>query len=537
MPAKHPALKAHANNEWRDVHCANDAVRCVRYEITPQASTPTGRLADVGGALAAVLQHAFDEQLTVRAGGGRWSLSNIGRPKDLLLDIANHRSVGAVADTWLSAAYAKDAQKAGVTPMFIAAGVTVNVVNRELAKKKLALQTSGASDGQTFAGAIATGTHGADMKVGALHDTVLALHVVVSPTSSFLIQPASAPLTQKAADTLARWFGIPCELKSDELLFRAARVHLGSLGVVLNVIVETVPLYYLLRRTSVHRDGDARWRAVLTSRHPNGADEQHPANPDTLALVLHPYLPMPETEPRAFLTSMTKLRYGGQAGVSTEIGPTSLKSDLADLIPGLVHLFEDDVELPGNPILRLITSSQLRSIYGSGFSKKSALPGVMFGPPDFLGIDFDPIRGASAEYVFNATQARAAVTTILDTLAAQVAAGNQYLGGIGVRFVKGSNALLAPNAKQTNCFVELQSLHTDELPALHTAIGKALTKAGIAYCGHWGQLAMNTPAVVKSWWAPENVAAWNAARVTLLPTAKARKIFASPILASAGLEL
>ncbi len=60
--------------------------------------------------------------------------------------------------------------------------MTINVVNRELSAKGLALQTSGASDGQTFAGAIATGTHGADMKVGALHDTVLAVHLVVSPT-------------------------------------------------------------------------------------------------------------------------------------------------------------------------------------------------------------------------------------------------------------------------------------------------------------------------------------------------------------------
>ena len=235
------------------------------------------------------------------------------------------------------------------------------------------------------------------------------------------------------------------------------------------------------------------------------------------------------------LATMKKLPFSGQTGVITKPSDTSLKSDLADLLPGLVHLFESNLELPINSILRAVTSSQMRSIYGATVSTKRALPGAMFGPPDFLGIDFDPLRGASAEYVFNATQARAGVETIVETLAAQASAGNQYLGGIGVRFVKGSNAWLALNAKQTTCFVELQSLFTDELPAIHAAVARALTQASIPYAGHWGQWAMNTPAVLQSFWGERAVTQWQEARTTLLPTAKVRRIFASPILTTAGL--
>jgi hypothetical protein len=159
----------------------------------------------------------------------------------------------------------------------------------------------------------------------------------------------------------------------------------------------------------------------------------------------------------------------------------------------------------------------------------------MFGPPDFLGIDFTPVRGASAEYVFDATQARLGVETILDTLASQAVTQRQYLGGIGIRFVKGSNGWLAPNAKALNCFMELQGLHTTELPAIHSAIGAALTQAGVPYCGHWGQWFMNTPDVAERWWGADAVASWKAARADLLPTAAARAIFASPILSGAGL--
>jgi len=322
---------------------------------------------------------------------------------------------------------------------------------------------------------------------------------------------------------------------SDDQLFDAARVHLGSLGVVLNVVVAAVPLYYLSRLRTVHKEG-ASWRGVLGSRRPKNANGLHPEDPDYLELIVHPYAPHPDGEARAWINSMQKLPFSNQAGVVTQPTDVSLKNDLADLLPALVELFESELQLPLNPILRARTSIQMRATYGAGTSSISALPGAMFGPPDFMGIDFSPLRGASAEYVIDATQARVAVTTILETLATQADAQNQYIGGIGVRFVKGSSALLAPNAKPISCFVELQSLFTAELPAIHAAIESALSRAAIPYCGHWGQWAMNTPQVVENWWGAEAVDAWKAARADLLPGATARKIFASPILEIAGLE-
>ena len=529
MPASHPALARLTNQAWRDVHCANNEVRCTRYEVRPSTNSGTAGLLEVGGAVQAVLQEAFATSQPLRVPGGRWSLSSIGVPKSVLLDLANYKRTGAVPAAWLKAA-----PPAGVSPMLVSASMTIGVVHRELAAKGVALPTSGASDGQSFAGAIATGTHGADMKVGALHDTVLALHLVVSPTRSVLVQAAGGILGEKAAETLGKWFGIPCELLSDDQLFRAARVHLGSLGVVLNVVVGAVPLYYLQRLRTPHQDG-ASWRGVLRTRRPKNANGLHPDDPDYLQFIVHPYEAHPASEPRAWMVSMCKLPFSNQVGVVTKPSDVSLKSDLADFLPALVELFEADIQLPIQPILRAVTSTQLRGIYGSTPSTSLALPAAMFGPPDFLGIDFNPLRGASAEYVFDATQARLGVETILNALTEQASAGNQYMGGIGVRFVKGSDAWLAPNAASMNCFVELQSLWTDELDAIHTAVGKALTKAGVPYCGHWGQWFMNTPAVSRAWWGTPAIESWRAARADLLPSAKARNIFARPILAAAGL--
>lgn len=529
MTVNHPAVHVLENEQWRDVHHFNDGVRCTRYEIRWTGNSLEEQLRNVGSGVSAVLKEAFAQGLPVRVPGGRWSLSTISKPTSSMLDLSNYRRIGKAPEAWLAAAAAPP-----IVPVLIAAGMTVNVINRELAGLGLALQTSGASDGQTLAGAIATGTHGADLRVGALHDTVLALHIVVSPTESVLIQGSSGLLNAQAAQTLASWFGISCRLLSDDQLFRAAQVHLGSLGVVLNVVLAAVPLYYWSRHRTPHQDG-ASWRAVLRTREPHNANSLHFKQPDYLQFIVNPYAPEPSSQPRAWLMSMRKLAYAHQPEVATTVSDLSLRSDLAAFLPAIIKVFESHADAWLDPVLRQVTSMQLREFYGSQPSTDAALPGVMFGPPERFGLDFDPLRGASAEYVFDAAQARQAVDIILDTLQAQLAASRQYFGGIGVRFVKGSNAWLAPNAKPISTFVELQSISTSELPAIHAAVSEALTQAGIPYGGHWGQWELNSPEVARRWWGDHALESWKAARADLL-SAAARQIFASPILRAAGLE-
>jgi hypothetical protein len=529
MPVNHPAVHVLENEQWRDVHFFNDRVRCTRYEIRWTGDSLEAQLRNVGAGVKAVLKEAFDRERPVRVPGGRWSLSTISKPSGALLDLSNYRRIGKVPEAWLAAAAAPP-----VVPVLVGAGITINVINRELAAEGLALQTSGASDGQTLAGAIATGTHGADLRVGALHDTVLALHIVVSPTESVLIQRQGGVLNQQAAQTLTAWFGIECRLLSDDQLFRAAQVHLGSLGVVLNVVLATVPLYYWSRCRTPHQDG-AAWRAVLRTREARNANGLHFEQPDYLQFILNPYAPEPATEPRAWITSMRKLAYTNQPEVAKTVSDVSLRSDLAAFLPAIIAVFQSRADAWLDPVLRQITSQQLRGFYGGQPVKDAALPGVMFGPPERFGLDFDPLRGASAEYVFDGTQAREGVELILDILKSQMDAHRQYFGGIGVRFVKGSDAWLAPNAKPISTFVELQSISTAELPAIHAAICDALTQAGIPYGGHWGQWELNSPEVARRWWGDHALESWKAARTDLLsPTA--RRLFASPILKVAGLD-
>ena len=206
-------------------------------------------------------------------------------------------------------------------------------------------------------------------------------------------------------------------------------------------------------------------------------------------------------------------------------------TDLASFTSTFVKIFEGSLDLLGNPFLMTALSVQLCSDYGRKFSRVQALPGVLFGPPKLLGIDTKS-SGPSVEYVFDGTDARAGVSTILIVLEEQRAQHQrQFLGGIGVRFVRGSDALLAPNAKPLNCFAEMQAVYTDEFPDVLEAIGQGLKAAGIAYGGHWGQRHINTPDVIESWWGGA-AADWKRARKDLLPSPIAQKVFASPIVAS-----
>ena len=79
-------------------------------------------------------------------------------------------------------------------------GCSIAELNRYLFEKGKSLKTSGASNGQTIAGAASTGTHGAAIDVGAIPDFVRAIHLVTGPDRHVWIERESRPT---AADHLA----------------------------------------------------------------------------------------------------------------------------------------------------------------------------------------------------------------------------------------------------------------------------------------------------------------------------------------------
>lgn len=104
-------------------------------------------------------------------------------------------------------------------------GTRLAVASRQLDALGLALPNLPDIDVQSYAGAISTGTHGTGRELPALHAEVQALRLVT-----------------------ARGDVLECSAAKNPALLAAARVSLGSLGVITQAQVRVVPAYDLHRR-------------------------------------------------------------------------------------------------------------------------------------------------------------------------------------------------------------------------------------------------------------------------------------------------
>jgi L-gulono-1,4-lactone dehydrogenase len=155
-----------------------------------------------------VVEAAFRRGGRVRTVGAGHSFTGLAVTDGTLLDLAGLRGV-------------RDVDPAtGVAT--IAAGTTLGDASRELAAHGRAFENLGDIDVQSVAGATATATHGTGARFGNLASTVVGLRLVAGDGRIVAIDE-----------------------ERDPDLLRAARVHLGALGVVTEVRVRTVPAFTL----------------------------------------------------------------------------------------------------------------------------------------------------------------------------------------------------------------------------------------------------------------------------------------------------
>jgi len=190
--------------------------------------------------LQQVVRDAEQSHKRVRAIGSGWSLSNVGYSDDYLINTSRltHWFVGFRTPTLLTAQFRAKAQRL----VFAQCGVLIKTLSAHLEARGLSLATSGASNGQTIAGAISTGTHGAANAFGSIQETVLALHVVAEGGKHYLLQRETRPAV---TDEFCAFLG--AEPRNDDDLFNAALVSFGSFGVIHAVLFEAAPLYWLER--------------------------------------------------------------------------------------------------------------------------------------------------------------------------------------------------------------------------------------------------------------------------------------------------
>ena len=241
-------------NVWRNWH-ETVSQPVSHFEVLRNADESQSSLADYNRTTASIqdlIRTGVERNISIRAVGGAWSFTNIAATDGILLATQRLNYRFALPQSQLQQQYGT-----GELPVFLQCGISIADINRYLDTRGQALPTSGASNGQTIAGALSTGTHGSAVAFGAIQDCVVAVHVATGPDTTVWIERASRPIL--ADDMIAR-FG--ATIIRDDSVFNAALVSFGCFGIILGVAIEPVPAYFLHAWRQPIALTSAVWQAI-----------------------------------------------------------------------------------------------------------------------------------------------------------------------------------------------------------------------------------------------------------------------------------
>ncbi|HEA22066.1 MAG TPA: FAD-binding protein [Pricia antarctica] len=463
-----------------------------------------------------LIEHAVTNNLKLRAIGSGWSFTRVGVTDGGLIDTAGLNFSFPIKQSYVSAQYSQ-------TPAdlyFAQCGTIIHEINSRLAAKnpQRSIKASGASNGQTIAGALSTGTHGAAIKFGAIPDFTVGLHLITSGDRHIWLERASYPV---ASTEFIAW--LDAELVRDDALFDAALVSFGSFGFIHGVMIETEPQFLLTE----HRLGKVAYDDILKN---------------TMQTLDFIGLNLPGT---------------GQNG---DLYHFEVLFNIHDFEPGnpdkgafLKYMFKKPFSLPYEPLQRNnvftygddllgIISSVLDKLPGSG-KLIPAMVNLMFG----LAFKPEPPRTGTIREMFNYTKFRGKVASaaiaidIADSsqtveLIIEVNQQHPFPGGLSLRYVKGTRATLGFTKFSNTCVLEMDGMDGQAARDFFEAVWLRLEQEQIAYTLHWGKINFNLDADrIKRMYGTSSVKSWIDARNTLLETS-VLAVFENTFMARCGLN-
>lgn len=517
---------------WANFHGTLDSVPipifCTPGYTDQQADPPGVRLARHGEALRAILRYCLQTKpvTRLRVLGSTWSMSTIVLPEQMALDPSYFNVLLAIGDKYISPENVSERNGKKFTPVYVEAGARIQYISTSLANQKLMIQTSGASDGHLLAGCIATASHGAALRVGAVHDTVRAVHLVVGPDQALFIQPKSAPVcTEDMTAWLQTKTGIPTRHVVDDELFHAAQVGLGALGFVMGFIVDAEPLYSF-RHIQLHlpwTDPNVQNAIRTLDTQPLHPGETRP--PDHFDVIAHPY--PPDNGPGAYVRLLWKNPTNTPGPFPDPVKP-AIPCDLIGLVASLAK----GVTNMGRGLSRALVSKIVSDSIATSYPEvdENIFPYTIFGPTDT-----PRGHGISTEIVVNHEDTVAAVDAVRAVLDAKSGEGKYFLGGVGIRFTPASKALLGMNIHPWNTYIELPGVRNPDVADIQRGCWEALDKANLNYTCHWGQLHGMTSQGLAGYFG-DRVDRWKRARATFLPDAASQRMFGGPFIEQLELD-
>ena len=407
---------------------------------------------------------------------------------------------------------------------FAQCGMSIEAINRHLEARGRSLKASGASNQQTIVGATSTGTHGAAYKVGAVHDSIVGLHLVCGPNRHYWLEPASRPVVSAAF--VSR---LGTTLLQDDDLFYAALVCFGSFGFIHGVLLETEPKFLLEKRTAANMPYNNALRLAINQWDFEGIEPSLPRSIEGpghslyhFEMVVNPFaFEENDASKGAYMKVMYKKPW-----TDSHVPPVaaSPKFQYGDELLGVIQTVLDHI---GDDLRQMVVKPMVTQLFPLAFNSNEEVTGTVgeiFNNPKFRCKALSAALGIPTQYSSQALDAFIALTR-----------QDAFAGGVALRFVKGTKALLGFTQYPQTCVLEMDGVDSATNRAFCQKMWDTLELLGIPYTLHWGKINFNlTPARVHAMYGPK-VQRWLQARHQLLE-APTRQVFNSPFLAQCGLD-
>jgi FAD/FMN-containing dehydrogenase len=488
-----------AQGSWVDQNMTapcSGGVTWTNYPVTETATpyricTPRS----VAGIVATV-REAEAANRRVHAFGSTWSFSDCAMTPDYMIDTSGLRGAIQTVQKALLPGQSQLVYHA-------AAGNSIEGLYTALAALGLALETQGGSSGQTIAGAISTGTHGGDLFMPPLADSVLALHLIGAGGTEYWIEP-SPGITDPALLQQYVVPGInPQNIIYDNATFNACLVSLGCMGVIYAVVLRVRQAYDLVETTM-----QTTWQDFLQTAPTQLRDQTN----RFLQVAVSPYpdasgtnICMVTTRSEAPATRPAKRPQGDVIGALAQTIAAMSVTDLGGVLPVLESIIGNLTLSKEQMIVGIVQAvlSQapderpvLTEHYGSVMA--AYLP-----PGTFQGLSYsvmDTTYGQSAqtsepsysaEFFFPSIDANgqmpfvAFVNAVIAAISAKT--DTVYTGYVSLRFTGATRATLGMQQWPQTCAVELSSLQgVQNEQALYPQFLSLATQHGAL--AHWGQI-------------------------------------------------
>jgi hypothetical protein len=306
-------------------------------------------------------------------------------------------------------------------------------------------------------------------------------------------------------------------------------VSFGSFGFIHGILLETEPKFLLDKRTTAGIPYDDALRLLINDWDFEGIEPSLPLpvkGPNHelyhFEMVVNPFA-FEENNPDkgAYLKVMYKKPWD-PAHLPPNI--PSAKFQYGDELLGLIQTVLDHV---GPGLQDFLVPKMVTTLFPQAFNASEETVGTIgeiFNNTKFRGKAASAAIGIDTQYA----------SQVLDEFVA-LTRQQPFAGGVALRFVKGSSALLGFTRFPKTCVLEMDGVDSAGNRGFFEKMWNRLEQLNIPYTLHWGKINFNlNPQRVRNMYGDDAVNKWIACRHQLLDAA-AREVFNTAFLEKCGL--